>query len=84
MLFSPVPCPGPCQNGGVCMDSGKCRCLPGFYGDICESAMCTPGCQNGGECVPPGVCRCPKNYIGNMCETRKLSISFTKYFFFSA
>ncbi|KAK7497571.1 hypothetical protein BaRGS_00011211 [Batillaria attramentaria] len=64
-----VGCREPCQNGGTCVDSGVCRCLPGYYGNFCQSAVCSPGCENGGVCISPGKCQCPKNFTGNRCET---------------
>ena len=36
-----------CLNGGDCnFETGKCNCLPGFWGQLCELS----GCIEGGPC----------------------------------
>ena len=32
-----VVCDPVCENGGRCRKSGRCKCLPGYYGPRCES-----------------------------------------------
>ena len=34
-LFTAL-CSPPCQNGGLCDNTGTCVCLPGFTGEACE------------------------------------------------
>ena len=34
--FNLVICEPECQNGGKCRKNGKCKCVPGFYGKMCE------------------------------------------------
>ena len=48
----------PCRNGGTCELKGfreyKCRCTPGFHGDLCQEeidACFGDPCLNGGECT---------------------------------
>lgn len=57
-----------CLNGGTCHPPYKCRCLPGFHGNMCQYALCKPSCLNGGSCVAPNKCRCKPGYIGKSCH----------------
>jgi hypothetical protein len=69
---------GPCQNGGVCSDTGtsySCSCADGYSGDACETNIddCDPNpCQNGGGCsdgVNSYSCVCADGFSGDTCET---------------
>ena len=35
-FLCPVICDPPCQNGGVCRKSGRCKCLTGYKGAECQ------------------------------------------------
>ncbi|HEY4177937.1 MAG TPA: calcium-binding EGF-like domain-containing protein [Kofleriaceae bacterium] len=68
---------GPCQNDGVCTNSGSdytCACASGYEGINCEVDIddCVGvTCENGGTCVD-GVdshtCTCAAGYEGTNCE----------------
>lgn len=63
-----VTCKRPCRNGGICLGLNRCKCLPGYVGDICEKAICILPCLNGGECEAPYRCVCPHAYEGVRCQ----------------
>lgn len=64
----PAKCDLPCLNGGFCISRNKCRCQPGYHGDVCEKVECKIHCRNGGTCVGPYKCNCPSGYGGTQCE----------------
>ncbi|XP_066271448.1 uncharacterized protein [Branchiostoma lanceolatum] len=70
--------PDPCQNGGVCTNSGDsfaCECADGWEGPTCETdtdECASDPCQNGGTCedgVNGYSCTCAPGYEGDHCET---------------
>ncbi|XP_071959436.1 uncharacterized protein [Antedon mediterranea] len=70
--------PNPCQNAGVCSQSGAsftCQCTSGYEGNTCQtlSDLCSPNpCQNSGVCSQSGAsftCQCTSGYEGNTCQT---------------
>lgn len=78
-------CFPPCQNGGKCTRSGKCKCPGNFSGFFCHESqiprlekglrkgcMKKP-CENGGTCkISSGKCSCPPGYKGSRCQKSKL------------
>lgn len=57
-----------CLNGGRVKD-GKCVCLPGFSGTLCQTNACDGiVCANDGKCVA-GACVCDSSFKGTRCET---------------
>ena len=70
------PCSGdPCQNGGICSESGSnylCQCPPGFTGLNCQITPCTPEpCENNGVCLVDNSsynCVCQTGFSGPNCE----------------
>ena len=73
--------PNPCQNGGVCTDTGTnsftCQCASGFTGTTCDQDVddCDPNpCLNGGVCTDTGTnsftCDCRPCFTGDTCDTR--------------
>ncbi|XP_060587346.1 fibropellin-3-like isoform X5 [Ruditapes philippinarum] len=72
------PCtPNPCQNSGVCNQSGTsytCTCQTGWIGTTCSTDdPCTPNpCQNSGVCNQSETsytCNCQTGWIGLTCST---------------
>ncbi|XP_023371937.1 epidermal growth factor-like protein 7 isoform X4 [Otolemur garnettii] len=43
-------CQPPCQNGGSCVQPGRCRCPAGWQGDTCQSDV--DECSTGGDSCP--------------------------------
>ena len=74
-------CPENCNNHGEC-DSllGKCKCHPGFIGELCGTAVrCLNNCSKSGVCVLDtesanglpdfdGICKCNKGFSGADCS----------------
>lgn len=62
---------------GNCIE-GKCDCLDGFSGNLCEKEdLCITSkvtCQNGGICAD-GSCECLEGFTGNNCEKTDLCIT---------
>ncbi|XP_024418033.2 epidermal growth factor-like protein 7 isoform X2 [Desmodus rotundus] len=59
-------CQPPCQNGGSCVQPGRCHCPAGWQGDTCQTdghgaggGVCPHRCANavGSDC-----CRCPEGH----------------------
>ncbi|XP_060563923.1 sushi, von Willebrand factor type A, EGF and pentraxin domain-containing protein 1-like isoform X2 [Ruditapes philippinarum] len=62
-------CEPECENGGVCVRDGECKCKHFTSGKHCENVLCDDKCKsNNGECVGPGKCRCPEGKFGTNCE----------------
>ena len=76
-------CSPPCQNGGMCLNSGKCKCPIEFHGKLCQNLSQRPRddkmllkksclkkpCQNGGTCNEfTGKCICSAGYRGRRCH----------------
>lgn len=49
-----IICTLPCENGGICVLSGRCRCPTGWGGQQCKDFACD--CGIGQLCSGPGVC----------------------------
>ncbi|XP_069159251.1 von Willebrand factor D and EGF domain-containing protein [Procambarus clarkii] len=39
-LVCSAECDPPCQNGGACIENGKCDCPPGYWGPLCQVQRC--------------------------------------------
>ncbi|XP_061109629.1 protein delta homolog 1 [Conger conger] len=73
--------PGPCANGGSCLDHGPsytCLCPPGFTGPTCNTTLppCAGyPCANGGTCLSRGDgtahCLCPPGFTGPACARHR-------------
>jgi len=63
-----VECTANCLNGGECVNTTKCICLPGWSGKDCGQSVCNPPCENGGVCLSPGVCKCSSKFEGPFCQ----------------
>ncbi|XP_036863598.2 epidermal growth factor-like protein 7 isoform X6 [Manis javanica] len=80
----PIPtaiCQPPCQNGGSCVQPGRCHCPAGWRGSTCQTDVdeCSAG---GGSCPQRCVntvgsywCQCPEGYSpaadGTLCSPRR-------------
>lgn len=81
-----------CGPNGIC-ESGKCRCNPGFVGNLCDQLPCDPRCAEHGQCKN-GTCVCSQGWNGRHCTLCKylsltrthihtpLSLLFFSIFFF--
>lgn len=58
-----------CGPNGVC-ESGKCRCNPGYVGNLCDQLPCDPRCAEHGQCKN-GTCVCSQGWNGRHCTLRK-------------
>eukprot|EP00992_Anisonema_acinus_P015677 TRINITY_DN9845_c0_g1_i1.p1 TRINITY_DN9845_c0_g1~~TRINITY_DN9845_c0_g1_i1.p1 ORF type:complete len:1608 (-),score=285.57 TRINITY_DN9845_c0_g1_i1:1661-6484(-) len=56
-------CPSPFMRGDNCD-----RCLPGWYGDNCQTSCSVDQCNNRGTCNGDGACQCNTGYAGQHCE----------------
>ncbi|MES1912887.1 MAG: hypothetical protein MHM6MM_005111 [Cercozoa sp. M6MM] len=76
-----IPCPCMVNQGGVfdgtCSKQGRCKCIPGTGGAICQhrypsSRVCPLSdnvqCSGNGVCNRQGVCECDTGFTGNMCN----------------
>ncbi|XP_045702482.1 epidermal growth factor-like protein 7 isoform X3 [Phyllostomus hastatus] len=61
-------CQPPCQNGGSCVQPGRCHCPAGWRGDTCQTDVDGHGAGGGGcphrcaNTVGSGWCRCPEGH----------------------
>lgn len=72
LLFSPCSiavCSLDCGRNGVC-ESGKCRCNPGWTGNLCDQLPCDTRCSEHGQCKN-GTCVCSQGWNGRHCTLRK-------------
>ncbi|XP_038070819.1 uncharacterized protein LOC119739807 [Patiria miniata] len=60
-------CRDKCENGGICIGGGRCRCPRGYKGALCKIPMCEPSCAVGSVCIRPGVCSCLKFSEDGLC-----------------
>lgn len=58
-----------CGPNGVC-ESGKCRCNPGWTGNLCDQLPCDSRCSEHGQCKN-GTCVCTQGWNGRHCTLRK-------------
>lgn len=58
-----------CGRNGVC-ESGKCRCNPGWTGNLCDQLPCDTRCSEHGQCKN-GTCVCSQGWNGRHCTLRK-------------
>lgn len=66
-----------CGPNGIC-ESGKCRCNPGYVGNLCDQLPCDARCAEHGQCKN-GTCVCSQGWNGRHCTLRKY---FFLIFFF--
>lgn len=71
----PAVCSLDCGPNGVC-ESGKCRCNPGWTGNLCDQLPCDARCSEHGQCKN-GTCVCSQGWNGRHCTLRKY---FENYF----
>ncbi|XP_036983647.2 epidermal growth factor-like protein 7 isoform X2 [Artibeus jamaicensis] len=61
-------CQPPCQNGGSCVQPGRCRCPAGWRGDTCQTDVDGHGAGEGGcpHCCANTLgsrwCQCPEGH----------------------
>lgn len=72
---STAVCSLDCGPNGVC-EAGKCRCNPGYVGNLCDQLPCDARCAEHGQCKN-GTCVCSQGWNGRHCTLRM-------YFFFLA
>jgi hypothetical protein len=70
--WSSPRCKPGCQNGGVCVADGLCRCPRGYKGAFCQNPICPGGCIPNSVCVRPAMCRCVDGFTGPKCRSRDL------------
>ncbi|XP_033633460.1 uncharacterized protein LOC117295006 [Asterias rubens] len=73
-------CLGKCENGGTCVKGGRCKCMSGYKGALCNIPICEPECDVGSECIRPGVCSCRKFSDDGLCGSSKLDGKSKKRF----
>ena len=60
--------PIPCGGHGVCLVTGQCQCLPGYWGRACENHCTLRGCcTTDDDCLPGLECDLEKT----MCTPKK-------------
>ena len=59
----------PCQNQGLCVQSGTCECPPnGWTGATCSTPACAAGtCNERQTCTGPNTCSCKPGWSGVNC-----------------
>lgn len=63
-----------CGPNGVC-ESGKCRCVTGWAGNLCDQLPCDSRCAEHGQCKN-GTCVCSQGWNGRHCTLRKCFFFF--------
>lgn len=63
-----------CGPNGIC-EAGKCRCNPGYVGNLCDQLPCDPRCAEHGQCKN-GTCVCSQGWNGRHCTLRKYSFIY--------
>eukprot|EP00299_Pterocystis_sp_00344_P000170 c10051_g1_i1.p1 GENE.c10051_g1_i1~~c10051_g1_i1.p1 ORF type:complete len:1112 (+),score=335.01 c10051_g1_i1:51-3386(+) len=68
-----LDCPNGCGGftRGRCLGNGTCKCIGGWDGIDCLSALCPlreHSCGRHGKCVEPNVCQCNPGYSGVNCD----------------
>lgn len=63
-----------CGPNGIC-ESGKCRCNPGYVGNLCDQLPCDARCAEHGQCKN-GTCVCSQGWNGRHCTLRKYFFLF--------
>ncbi|XP_032492245.1 epidermal growth factor-like protein 7 isoform X4 [Phocoena sinus] len=63
---SPAICQPPCQNGGSCVQPGRCHCPAGWQGDTCQTDV--DECRAGGGGCPQ---RCVNTVGSYWCQCRE-------------
>ncbi|CAG2235513.1 unnamed protein product [Mytilus edulis] len=62
-------CTPRCVNGAI--ESGKCKCYNGYFGNCCDTCPDAKYCENGGTCSMVGsneTCYCRMGYHGDRCQ----------------
>lgn len=67
--FFAAVCSLDCGPNGVC-ESSKCRCNPGWTGNLCDQLPCDARCSEHGQCKN-GTCVCSQGWNGRHCTLRK-------------
>jgi tenascin len=65
-------CPGDCNapHGSCDFSSGKCICLEGYDGVMCQNRKCKNNCSGNGKCTHSGKCICDFNFVGEDCASK--------------
>lgn len=71
---STAVCSLDCGPNGVC-EAGKCRCNPGYVGNLCDQLPCDTRCAEHGQCKN-GTCVCSQGWNGRHCTLRMYFIFF--------
>lgn len=69
-----------CGPNGIC-ESGKCRCNPGFVGNLCDQLPCDTRCAEHGQCKN-GTCVCSQGWNGRHCTLCKYLVHSRPHLFF--
>lgn len=82
-----------CANNGTCLVDldvkpfgYKCKCLPGFIGEVCETNVddCSSQPCKHGRCLDKAngfMCRCYEGYEGGFCDVSFMIVIFIKKYY---